>query len=192
MRRISMLFGIAALVAGVSAGLATSQAQGAKAKKAKMAVCHRGHTIRIGQSAVMAHLRHGDRLGTCRRLAPVVRLGTDLKPVEGATGRGRAVVRIVHTRSFAAVCYSVRVAGVQATAAHIHTSTATTIGGQSFAVGAIVVPLKTPNAKGVARACTAVPVAVARALAANPGNFYVNVHSQAFPNGQVQGTLAKL
>ena len=34
--------------------------------KQKVALCHKGHhTIRVAQPAVAAHLRHGDRLGTC-------------------------------------------------------------------------------------------------------------------------------
>jgi hypothetical protein len=33
--------------------------------KNKVAICHKGHTIRVAQPAVKAHLKHGDRLGTC-------------------------------------------------------------------------------------------------------------------------------
>jgi hypothetical protein len=31
----------------------------------KVALCHKGHTIRVAQPAVKAHLRHGDTLGAC-------------------------------------------------------------------------------------------------------------------------------
>jgi hypothetical protein len=31
----------------------------------KVAICHKGHTIRVAQPAVKAHLRHGDKLGAC-------------------------------------------------------------------------------------------------------------------------------
>ena len=33
--------------------------------KRKVAICHKGHTIRVAQPAVKAHLKHGDRLGAC-------------------------------------------------------------------------------------------------------------------------------
>jgi hypothetical protein len=33
--------------------------------KHKVALCHKGHTIRVAQPAVKAHLRHGDTLGAC-------------------------------------------------------------------------------------------------------------------------------
>jgi hypothetical protein len=31
----------------------------------KVALCHKGHTIRVAPPAVKAHLRHGDKLGAC-------------------------------------------------------------------------------------------------------------------------------
>lgn len=31
----------------------------------RVAICHKGHTIRVAQPAVKAHLRHGDTLGAC-------------------------------------------------------------------------------------------------------------------------------
>ena len=31
----------------------------------RVSLCHKGHTIRVAQPAVKAHLRHGDKLGTC-------------------------------------------------------------------------------------------------------------------------------
>lgn len=33
--------------------------------KHRVAICHKGHTIRVAQPAVKAHLRHGDTLGPC-------------------------------------------------------------------------------------------------------------------------------
>ncbi len=32
----------------------------------KVAICHKGKTIYVNESAVKAHLRHGDYLGICR------------------------------------------------------------------------------------------------------------------------------
>jgi len=53
--------------ANASAGAAQYQygAGGAQYGLHRVAVCHKGHTLRIPQPAVPAHLRHGDRLGTC-------------------------------------------------------------------------------------------------------------------------------
>ena len=33
--------------------------------KHRVTLCHKGHTIRVAQPAVKAHLRHGDKLGAC-------------------------------------------------------------------------------------------------------------------------------
>lgn len=33
--------------------------------KHRVAICHKGHTIRVAQPAVKAHLRHKDKLGSC-------------------------------------------------------------------------------------------------------------------------------
>ncbi len=33
--------------------------------KHRVALCHKGHTIRVAQPAVKAHVRHGDTIGAC-------------------------------------------------------------------------------------------------------------------------------
>jgi len=33
--------------------------------KHRVTICHKGHTIKVAQPAVKAHLRHGDKLGPC-------------------------------------------------------------------------------------------------------------------------------
>lgn len=33
--------------------------------KSRVAICHKGRTIRVAQPAVKAHLKHGDKLGAC-------------------------------------------------------------------------------------------------------------------------------
>ncbi len=99
-------------------------------------------------------------------------------------GRGSATV-ILHptTRT---LCYATLVAGIDTpVAAHIHNAPA----GRN---GPIVVPL-TPPAQGNpgnASGCIAnLDPALLAAIEQNPGAFYVNVHTAAFPEGAVRGQL---
>jgi CHRD domain len=176
-----------------------SKPQTQSQKPAKVTICHRTlstkHptvTIRVSERSKQAHLNHGDTEGSCQNGEPrgATRTTTALTAVSGATGSGSAVVDVRLLKKSSLVCFTLNVTGVTATAAHIHASSAQTIGGQNFAANAIVVPLKTPNANGVARGCTKTSLAIGQALLANPGAFYVNVHSASFPGGQVQGPLA--
>jgi CHRD domain-containing protein len=54
-----------------------------------------------------------------------------------------------------------------------------------------VVPLTAPDASGKASGCVNVARTLVRAILANPGNYYVNVHTTDFPNGAVRGTLTR-
>jgi len=55
---------ILALAAGLLSGAAVP-VFAARGGTGKSLVCHRGHTINVSNSAVPAHLRHGDTLGLC-------------------------------------------------------------------------------------------------------------------------------
>jgi hypothetical protein len=108
------------------------------------------------------------------------RLTATLRPVPGATsGSGSATftIRLGQTT----LCYTLTVSGLaDVTAAHIHRGS----------TAAVVVPLNTPTT-GTSSGCTTVERALLREILQNPGAFYVNVHSTAFQNGQVQGNLTR-
>ena len=69
-----------------------------------------------------------------------------------------------------------------ATAAHIHPGGAGT-------AGPPVVTLTTPGPDGHSEGCLAVDQMLARRLAFQAHEFYVNVHTAAFPNGAARGQL---
>ncbi len=50
---------------GIILSLLVFQPQNAAAKNPKVTICHKGHTITIAESAVNAHLAHGDSEGEC-------------------------------------------------------------------------------------------------------------------------------
>jgi CHRD domain len=108
-----------------------------------------------------------------------VRLTANLQPVQGATGSGSATFRI--QLGARRLCYSLSVSGLtNVAAAHIHRGS----------TQAIVVPLATPTT-GTSSGCTTVDRALLQEILGSPSAFYVNVHTSTFPNGQVQGTLAR-
>jgi len=81
------------------------------------------------------------------------------------------------------LCYELKVAGIgEPTAAHIHAG----------AVGADGAPVATIEVTGDdGELCLAIPVDAAKLIAADPSAHYVNVHTEAFPNGAVRGQLDK-
>jgi CHRD domain-containing protein len=86
------------------------------------------------------------------------------------------------------VCYDLRWSGVAATASHIHRAAA----GKA---GPVVVPFfaeDTALAGTSKSGCVKADSEVVAAIAARPGNYYVNIHSADFPKGEIRGQLAKL
>ena len=84
------------------------------------------------------------------------------------------------------ICYELTVRRLTsaASAAHIHG-----VADRRVAVG-VVVPLLPPtSATGTRSECVGVEAGLLAAIVANPGNYYVNVHTAAFPGGEVRGQL---
>jgi hypothetical protein len=84
------------------------------------------------------------------------------------------------------ICYTLSVRNLTsaAFAAHIHG-----VAGRTEAAG-IVVPLVPPSsATGSSSDCVGVEAGLLAAIVANPRHYYVNVHTTAFPGGEVRGQL---
>ena len=108
-----------------------------------------------------------------------VKLDANLQPVQGAPG-GSGTASLTIRIGLAQLCHTLSVSGLtNVTAAHIHL----------VSTGAIVVPLTTPTT-GTSSGCATVERSLLQQIVRNPAAYYVNVHTQTFPNGQVQGTLS--
>ena len=99
-------------------------------------------------------------------------------------GTGTASVNIDVTKR--EVCYEVTTQKIdRPTGAHIHE-------GESGKSGGVVVPLTTPTAGDTTtKGCATADSALIGRMTANPGNFYVNVHSQAHQQGAIRGQLSQ-
>jgi hypothetical protein len=83
------------------------------------------------------------------------------------------------------VCYELTVSGIApAIAAHIHV-------GPPGIAGPVLVPLAPPSSGSVSACATGVDAELIKAIAKNPGDYYVNVHNADFPAGAVRGQLSK-
>lgn len=99
-----------------------------------------------------------------------------------ADGTGSAKVTVDTTKN--EVCYKLTVSGIEpATMAHIHK-------GAAGVSGPVVVPFDAPTS-GSSEGCKPVTAEVSAAIAANPGDYYVNVHNATFPKGAIRGQLSK-
>ncbi len=97
---------------------------------------------------------------------------------------GTAVVNIDATKR--EVCYEVAVQKIdRPTGMHIHE-------GGAGKAGDIVVRLTTPTASDITTAgCTPVDSALVGRMTANANNFYVNVHTDTYPQGAARGQLSQ-
>ena len=81
------------------------------------------------------------------------------------------------------ICWAVAVKNIEpAVVQHIHV-------GAAGVAGPVVVLLDPPATNGFSANCTRVDPALAKAIAANPAGYYVNVHNAPFPAGAVRGQL---
>jgi hypothetical protein len=109
--------------------------------------------------------------------------GAHEKPTAGdPKGTGMAMLKL--DPSSGKICYELTAKDLtDIKMAHIHKA-------PPGAGGPVAVPLKAP-ASGTVNDCTTADPAVAKDIAANPGDYYVNVHTGAFPAGAIRGQLAR-
>ena len=107
---------------------------------------------------------------------------------EGATAGdpdGSGSANIVLNDTAQTVCYTLTVSNIEpATAAHIHRGAA----GQA---GPVVVPLGTPSGGSVQGCSQNIDANTIRAIAEDPGGYYVNVHNTTYPDGAIRGQLSR-
>lgn len=100
----------------------------------------------------------------------------------GGAGSGYATVVIDPPKGTA--CYLVNVSRLDnVTAAHVH------LGGAGEN-GRPVITLDAPEG-GTSGGCADIAPELSEAILANPGGYYVNVHTQAQPGGAIRGQLTK-
>jgi CHRD domain len=96
-------------------------------------------------------------------------------------GSGTAAVKTRGTE----ICFDLKWTGFEAIMAHIHKGAAGTNGD-------VVVPFFTSESPLDANSksgCVTAKESLVKAINANPGNYYVNVHSPEFPKGAARGQL---
>ena len=96
-------------------------------------------------------------------------------------GSGTAAIKTRGTE----VCYDISWNGIDANLSHIHKAPAGKAGGPVVNLFASESPLDANKKSG----CVTGNATVVKAMAANPANYYVNVHSPEFPKGAIRGQL---
>jgi hypothetical protein len=95
----------------------------------------------------------------------------------GGTGTAKVTIDMATNQLCYDLSWSSQVGSPSAS--HIHR-------GPKGLSGPIVVPLNEPPSP---KACVTVAAPVLQGIASNPGGYYVNIHTNAYPNGAVRGQL---
>jgi hypothetical protein len=195
MKRLGLVLALVVLAGGA---LTTASAR----TDGKTTICHRTTSkkspyvkLRVSGKALSAHVKHATDIipapkGGCpRTLLTATGGGTAFQiamtgEAEGTgdpVATGTATVRL--RAGQAQVCYQLAAENLApAAAAHIHE-------GGAGSSGNVVIPLKTPAANGKSSGCANAARALVKAILADPGGFYVNVHTVEFPGGAIRGQL---
>jgi hypothetical protein len=135
-------------------------------------------------SARQAATTAASRIESATRLSATL-AGASEAPTPGdPDGTGTASVNIDVSKT--EVCYEVSVQKIdQPVAMHIHE-------GEAGKSGPIVVPFTTPTATDTTtKGCANADATLIGRITANPKNFYVNVHTDTYPQGAVRGQLSQ-
>jgi hypothetical protein len=121
-------------------------------------------------------------------VAATTKMSTKLAGAAEAPGpgaeKGTGSAKLAFDSEKGQVCYTLAARGTDTpTMAHIHK-------GAIGTPGPVVVPLTAP-ANGSAKDCTPVAADVMSAILATPSDYYVNVHTAAFPKGAMRGQLSR-
>jgi hypothetical protein len=123
------------------------------------------------------------RAEAATRLTATLTGAAEVPPTGDPDGSGTATVNLDATGG--KVCYEVSVRNIDTPSGmHIHE-------GETGKSGSIVVALTTPTATGITNTCTDADRALIGRIVANPGGFYLNVHTAAHPQGAVRGQLTQ-
>ena len=124
-----------------------------------------------------------NRVEKATRLKATLSGATEV-PSGDPDGTGTTTVNLDVTKR--QVCYEVTVQKIDhPVGMHIHE-------GEAGKSGSIVLPLTTPAASDTTTTgCADADAGLIARMAANPGGFYLNVHSDAYPQGAVRGQLSQ-
>jgi hypothetical protein len=128
----------------------------------------------------LAKIADADQGG--RRLTATLTGAAEVPGPGDVDGIGTAVITVNVGQG--QLCYELAVRNIApATMAHVHVGAAT-------AAGPVVRGL-TPPTSGSSAGCAPITRELARAIVADPANYYVNVHNAPFPAGAIRGQLSK-
>lgn len=125
-----------------------------------------------------------EQLESATRLTATLTGADEVPSPSDPDGTGSAVVNLDVTKG--EVCYEVSVQKIdRPVGMHIHE-------GESDKSGDVVVPLTTPTATDTTtKGCSEVDATLIGRMGANPDDFYVNVHTEPYPQGAVRGQLSQ-